>query len=217
MAVQGKLVGQIVPADIRELIEQRYREDGSIDFKQTIFHPLHRRPNEDIDDILADLAAFANASGGHIVIGIEDRDHRAHTLRPHTEAEARRIAVKLRDLAAAHINPRIPQLEIVPFAMDNRQQDWVVIVAIQESQDKPHMSAFLSRCRFPKRVGDGKREMTYHEIQNAFLTGPQQATLARFVGEIEAIKSLLSEVLRSRSPLRSRLLDFLRRWASRKA
>src|SRR5262249_6289582 len=111
MAIQGKFVAEITRDDIRELVQARAPEDVLLDFKEIIFHPRHQKPNEESDDLLADLAAFANAFGGHIIVGIRDKDDRAFELTPATGAEARRIATKLKALAIQHIKPPIVPLE----------------------------------------------------------------------------------------------------------
>jgi predicted HTH transcriptional regulator len=191
MALQGKLVAEITREDVLDLVRTRTAEDALIDFKQTIFHPSHRRPDDEAEDLLADLVAFANAFGGHVVVGIEDRDDRAWQLRPLSQVDARRIATKLKALAIQHIKPPIVPLEVVPFSMNDFSDEWVVIIGIPGGQAKPHMSAFRSKTTFVVRDGNRKRSMTAEEIQNAFLAGPQQSSLASIYREIQSVRALV--------------------------
>lgn len=198
MAIQGKFVADITRDDILELVRIHASEDILIDFKEIVFHSKHPSPNDEIDDLMADLVAFANGFGGHIVVGIEDRNDRAWELRPIPIAEAKRIATKLKALAIQHVTPPIVPLEIVPFSMDDNADKWVVIVHIPEGQAKPHMSSFSKQTKFVIRDGDSKRSMTSDEIQRAFLAGPQQSTLANLYQELRAVRALVEENVRGR-------------------
>jgi len=191
MAIQGKFVAEISRDDIRELVQARAPEDVLLDFKEIIFHPQHQKPKEECDDLLADLAAFANAFGGHIIVGIRDKDDRAFELTPTTGPEARRIATKLKALAIQHIKPPIVPLEVVPFSMSGQADEWIVIIRIPEGQAKPHMSAFSKQTRFVIRDGNAKRQMTADEIQKAHLAGPQQTILANLYSELKAVRALV--------------------------
>ena len=75
MGIQGKFVAEITRDDILELIASLAPEDVFLDFKEMIFHPGHSKPNDEIEDLMADLTAFANAFGGHIVIGIQGANY----------------------------------------------------------------------------------------------------------------------------------------------
>jgi predicted HTH transcriptional regulator len=198
VAMQGKLVAEITRADIRELVRTRAAEDLFVDFKQVIFHPAHRRPDSEAEDILSDVVSFANAAGGHIVIGIEDRNDAAWELRPMSQANSRRIATKLKALAIQHIKPPIVPLEVVPMSMHDYVDEWIVIVSIPEGQAKPHMCGLGQQTTFTIRDGNRKRPMTADEIQNAFLSGPQQSALANIFRELQTVSALV-ETLRPRS------------------
>ena len=191
MALLGKYVADITRNDIRDLVQTHVTEDAFLDFKEVIFHPKHPKPNEIIDGLLTDLIAFANAFGGHIVVGIEDkRDHAWH-FKFMSQDEARRVSIKLKALAIQHIKPPIVPLEIVPFSMNDLADEWVVVVRIPEGQAKPHMSSFLGQTRFVLRDGNRNRSMTADEIQQAFLAGPQQSALASIHTELRSVRALV--------------------------
>lgn len=195
MALQGKLVAEITREDVLGLLRVRAAEDALIDFKQIIFPPGHKRPDDEAHDLLADLVAFANALGGHIVVGIEEDGHGcASQLRPISQAEATRIATKLKALAIQHIKPPVVLLEVIPFRMDDFADQWVVIVSVPQGQSKPHMSAYRSGTVFTIRDGNRKRSMTADEIQNAFLAGPQQSSLASIYRELQSVRALVESV-----------------------
>jgi len=200
VGIEGKFVTDISQDDIRELVRTHAPEDILIDFKEIVFHPQHNRPNEEIDDLLADIAAFANAFGGHIVVGIEDRNDRARQLRPIPGIEARRIATKLKALAIQYVKPPIIPLEIVPFSMSDHADECVVIIRVPAGQAKPHMSSFSKQTKFVIRDGHAKRYLSADEIREAFLAGPQQSTLANLYHELRAVRALVEENVRQARP-----------------
>ena len=194
VAIREKLVTEISPADIFDLITQQTPEDAFLDFKKEILDP--RKPSERLDadkaDWVADVVGFANAQGGHILIGVDEDQGRASRLKPSAGDQANRLAVQLRDLAIGNIKPGIAQLEVA--AVEITVREWIVIARVPHSPDKPHMSTYNSGTRFTLRVGNRKREMAYDEIQKLFLAGPQQQLIVRFLSEIESINSRLADL-----------------------
>ena len=195
MPIRGKLVSEISPTDILDLVQQQTPEDLFLEFKAELLNKPPDRMDGDKADWLADLVAFANAGGGHIIIGMEaDDQERASALRPMVGDNAKKLASTLRDLAIAHIKPHIVQLEVHSFEMTSA--DWIVIAAIPDSQGKPHMSSYNQGTRFALRDGNRKREMTYNEIQDSYLKGPQQQLLSQFMSEVESINDRLGNLER---------------------
>lgn len=197
VAIRGKLISEISQADIFDLINQRVPEDAFLDFKKEILDP--RKPKEELekdkDDWVADLMAFANAQGGHIIIGVEaDEQERAFRMNPMLGDQAKRLADRLRDLAIEYVKPHITQLEIADFKITD--EEWIVIARVPDSQEKPHMSDFNGRTRFTVRAGNRKREMAYDEIQSLFVNRPQEQRLVRVLSEIQSVNSRLDEIER---------------------
>ena len=195
MPIRGKLISEIFSADVHELVLQAAPEDQFLEFKAELLDP--RKPADRIEadraDWVSDLVAFANAQGGHIIVGVQADDReRASRLQPMTGDDAKRLADALRDLAIAHIKPNVTQLEIQSFAITS--SEWIVIAVIPRSSDKPHMSSIHHGTRFMIRDGSRKREMAYDEIQKLFLNGPQQEILMQFVSQVEEIKSQVESI-----------------------
>ena len=195
MPLKGRLINEISPEDIHDLVLQAAPEDSFLEFKAELLDP--RKPRERLDadraDWVADLVALANAQGGHIVVGMEaDDQERATRLRPMLGDQAKRLADSLRDLAIAHIKPNIVQLEVRCFEITTAE--WIVLAAIPDSQRKPHMSSYKGGTRFTVRDGNRKREMAYDEIQELYLNGPQQERLVQVLTQIEAIKYQIESI-----------------------
>lgn len=195
MSLRGKRIAEITRADIRNLVVSRVAEDLFQEFKREILHPAKPadKLNEEKGDLVADFVAFANAQGGHLIVGIDqDEAGRAHELVTMPGDSARSLGSSLRDLAISHIRPPIALLEVQPVQLDGAGKEWVVIAAIPEGQDKPHMSTYNDGSRFVIRVGDRKRTMTYEEISRLFISGPRDQMLSRLLLDISEIKAMVT-------------------------
>lgn len=128
----SQFASDITAADMRELCKNRVAEDVFIEFKQTLFRFPGKPPElvaklteDQIEDTLADIVSFANAFGGHLIVGIEENAHRAQRLTPLPQDEAVKIAQIIRDRAAVFVKPRIVLLEAVPFPIGRaRRTGW---------------------------------------------------------------------------------------------
>lgn len=194
MPIRGKLISEISPADIHDLILQQTPEDQFLEFKAELLDPRKPRAlDANRADWVSDLVAFANAQGGHIIVGVAaDKQERASGLRPMTGDDAKKLADSLRDLAIAYIKPSIIQLEIRSFEITSTE--WIVIAGVPHSSEKPHMSSMQNGTRFTVRDGNRKRVMAHDEIRRFYLDGPQQQLLMQFIFQVEEIKSQVESI-----------------------
>lgn len=200
MALREKPVSQISRGEINNLVLERAPEDASLEFRELLVDP--RWPQKKVDTekegVVGDLVAFANATGGLLIIGIAaDQQERAERFVSFPGDQAKKIANSLRDLAIDHIEPRIA-LEVVDFQLDEEGKDWIVIARVPASESKPHRTAYKDRPkRFLIRDQNRKRDMTYYEIMEMFQQPPQQQVMVRLLNEIALVRSEL-EVIRSK-------------------
>lgn len=190
-----KRIAEISPNDILELVLRQRREDAFIDFKEVLFHRNYttEKLEQDKDDFARDVVAFANAQGGHIIVGIkEDEEHRAGELLTMNGDQATRIAGVARDTAIQRVKPNV-QLEAQELRMEEDGSKWVVVVYIPEGRSKPHMWAHQGEMRFVVRDNDSKRPMAYDEIKEMFLRSPQEMHMARILGEIQSLRSVIED------------------------
>jgi ATP-dependent DNA helicase RecG len=118
--------------DINELLQKG--EGSTLEFKE----------NMKSEGIIPTLIAFANTSGGRLVIGVNDKTHHISGIEnPHKGIEA--LASQIHD----SIEPRImPNIEVVPF-----RNTHLIIVEIYPSALRPHY-----------KKSDGKEGSTYIRI-----------------------------------------------------
>ena len=191
VSIRGKLASELSSADIWDLINQRVPEDAFLEFKKEVLNPASARLDDEKVDLLADFVALANASGGHLIVGIKTLGDQAFEPAFMDLEKSKRIADSIRDSAIQYIRPGIVQLEVLPRPMNEDRSEWVVIAAIPDSEVKPHMVAYRDKPpRFTIRVGNRNRFMTYEEIKARFI-GPQEDLMVRLSTEVESIKSLL--------------------------
>jgi len=193
----GQFATEIEAEDILELCRNHEPESIFIEFKQTLFVKIpeeNRKVIDDqIDDTLADIVAFSNARGGHIIVGIEESGNRAEKLAPLTKDDAARIATIIRDRAAVFIKPSVSQLQSASFPIDIDRDKWVVVVTIPPQ--RPVMSSFREQTRFAIRDGDRKRSMSSEEIREAFLENPRSNEIRDIYFEMKALRSLIEQAL----------------------
>jgi len=179
--IREKVVSEISAADIFDLITQQTPEDLFLEFKAEMLDPGKPKDKLEFDkaDWVADVVAFANAQGGHILIGLQaDGQERAAKLKPIVGDQAKRLADQLRDLAIERIKPSMAQLEVAPIAIT--PSEWIVVARVPHSSDKPHISSHNGRTRFTPRDGNRKRDMHTMRFEDSSSQGRRSSEWSGF-------------------------------------
>jgi len=164
-----KPLDQIAKQDIDDLVANERQENKVLEYKED----LPGNTDADKKEFLADVSAFANASGGDLIYGVvEKRDaqgkptgipQEARGVKvPNTDAEERRLDQMIRD----GIEPRIPGVQIK--CRPGFTNGSVVVIRIPRSWCSPHMVA-KGESRFFSRTNNGKYPLDVGEIRSAFL------------------------------------------------
>lgn len=175
---EGRLPSKITADDIRQLCDSATPEDEWIDFKSHPYGPWGARllglaegtldddrPETECKlDYLGDVAAFANAGGGYIVLGVEDKDHCA--VAPSPLPEPSRLIDSMSKLAQEWIAPRIDDLAFGRIRMGVDQ--FVVVIRVPGGRPTLRMVRFAEQTLFKRRIGRDNRAMTYSDIRDAF-------------------------------------------------
>jgi len=113
MIFDGKPTSRITEAEITAIVDARVAEDQYVDFKARPYLSGDAATHE----LIKDVAAFANAAGGYLIIGIrEDGDGRANAIVSVEAPESVRRSMVDRCLAS--IEKRIPELDIRLFTVN---------------------------------------------------------------------------------------------------
>ena len=163
MIFDGKPIDEITDEELDAIVQENIRERQHLEFKVTVNH----RDDSDRLELLHDIGSLANGGGGYVIIGIrDDGQGRAVKFEPSLVGDTARIAKSIASLCHDHIRERIDGLGI---RERNVKGNPLVVVRVPSSLGIPHMVKFSNRTDFYCRYQDGKREMTYGEIKDAFL------------------------------------------------
>jgi hypothetical protein len=162
MWIFSRPIDELRDEDIQGLMANRVREGVALEFKRDMYGGR----DEDIREMLRDVASIANAEGGVLVIGIdEDGEGAAVAIKnvPNSENQASRLIAS----CGVNISDRIPGLRAVPLATAGGE---VVVVDIPRSYRKPHMITFRGATDFWIRHDRQKARMSIAEIRTAIST-----------------------------------------------
>ena len=125
-----------------------YHEGKTLEFKRDLSSP---------DNVLRAIVAFANTSGGTLLIGVEDRTQRVVGVRA-VLAEEERMA----NLISDNIAPRlIPNIEVLPW-----RKTHVLAVEVQASPNRPHHLIKLGpEAGVMVRIGSTNRKADVSNIE----------------------------------------------------
>jgi hypothetical protein len=172
MALDMKRVIDIAESDILDLISNGIEEGREIDYKEL----LKISSDGDKKEFLADVSSFANASGGHLVLGVAESDGRPTAIKPLTIASWDAERLRIESLVRDGISPRFTiELAAIPVPPSGH----VIVVRIPRSWSGPHMVSFQHSGRFYSRNSGGKYLLDVGELRTAFTSGAQVADAIR--------------------------------------
>lgn len=144
------------------LIQSRVEEGQTIDFKRTV----NLSADEAKRDLCIDVSAFANASGGDIVFGMDQTKAAvAKALVPLPNFNSDKIELQIRQICRSRIDPPVPGLRFHPVELNPKE--FVLVLRIPRSWDRPHALAG-EPTTFHVRDGKGNRSMTVRDLREAF-------------------------------------------------
>lgn len=169
----SKHIDDIVFSDIEGLVQDQYPETDLVEFKKEL---PSKKGQEDQnkgsgiisdyarDKLLKEIVAFANAYGGHLIVGIEETDDhprraRSITAIPKCADLAEKFKLQIRDC----IEPALSLVGVRGIAMD-QDGSGVIIFRIPQSRAAPHRLKTLKECYI--RHSDRCETMTMREIQD---------------------------------------------------
>lgn len=158
-------------SDLEILLDNSdYRENEYIDYKAnfSLLEVLKGERNQKKIEFRNDICAFANAEGGYLIYGISDNNGCASKLIGITieNDDTDRFELDRRnDLTG--IQPRVPYLKFHFIRLES--QKYIVIIYVQHDRFAPyvHIEDEMN-YKVYKRVGNGKRIITYTELRAMF-------------------------------------------------
>lgn len=151
----------IEAADIRILIDIGYKEDQKVEYKREMYGGSPDNKKE----MLKDISAFANAYGGILLIGIEEKGGIPRGVFHVSNAEVERDRIE--KSCMGNIEPRISGLKCKVIKMNTGED--IILVYITRSFRKPHIINYKDLNQFWIRHNDKKMLMAIEEIRDACL------------------------------------------------
>ncbi len=176
MSIFSKSLADIIPEDIRHLVEDDIPEGRQLEFKKTL--PWKDEPDPWLqgrdrigtharNKLLSEMVAFANAHGGTLIIGIgetEEKPPRAAEIVPLQRCA--QLGEKISLCARDCISPQLPELRAQGVEM-NGEGAGVVLIRVSRSRLAPHRLEQTRECYI--RRNDRCERMTMREIQDVTL------------------------------------------------
>ena len=167
---------EIDEVDLQALCDAGYPETDQVEYKE--FLPGRTGPDAwhdgansftDFarDQIFAEIVAFANTRGGHLLLGIEessDSPKRAVSVRPIRDCHE--LARRLSQAAFACIEPTLSELQIVGVPV-GQGGNGVALFRVRQSHSAPHRLIKDRHCYY--RRGESTVALNMREIQDLTL------------------------------------------------
>jgi Putative DNA-binding domain len=199
MAARVLPQGKISIEMLRSLIESEIAEGQTIEFKRLInIADANAKKN-----LSAEVAAFANASGGDIVFGIDEKEGKASKLTPLPGFDPDKTQLQLRQIFNSNIEPPVPGLIFCPVEI--RPAEFALVLRIPRSWTRPHV-LLGEPPQFFGRDGNRRRAFTLRELREVFgLSASITERMKQF--RADRISSLVTD--NAPAPLSSRTLMVL--------
>ena len=163
-------INDITTADVEALVNNAVPEDSHLDYKRD----LPGRDDAARGALVGDASAFANATGGDLIYGVdEDGEGRAARIAPITanpDDEARRVL----DVLLNGVEPRMPGVQVRPVPVPG---GFILVVRVPQSWTGPHRAK--TNQHFYVREGLRSRKLDVPEVRGLFLRSEAQAQRIR--------------------------------------
>jgi predicted HTH transcriptional regulator len=161
--VIAKPLAAITAADIQGLVAERTPEGRSIEFKRE----LPGAKDSDRKEFLADVSSFANALGGDLIFGVQEKDGVAAVANGVVVANIDAEVLRLDEMIRSGISPRIIgcHTQVVPELAKGP----AVVIRIPRSWNGPHAISFQQDFPFYSRSTKGKFRMDASDVRDAVL------------------------------------------------
>ena len=187
MSIFGKPLEQVTQSDLQIIIDKNIPENANLEYKRESYKDNDGGKKE----FLKDVSAFANAMGGVLLIGIEERQDRPTKIVG--IEHAREEAGAARQLCNACIQERIQGLKVESIKIGKDRS--VLAIEVPPSIRQPHMVTLGRHRSFWKRQGNQNVPMNMDDIRYAIIRGHEGMEKSKLIlnNAIENIKSFIND------------------------
>jgi hypothetical protein len=160
-------------SDLADLITGQTPEGLHLDYKRDTYGSS----DSDKRELLKDVSAFANANGGHIVIGMDEAEAVATNLCGVRPADIDVEVSRLEQIIRTGIEPRIPGCRLRSIPLNSKSH--AIVIRIPRSWRLPHRISAQNSNRFFIRNSAGSHEASMDELRQLFTLSASAAERAR--------------------------------------
>ncbi|MDO9020197.1 MAG: ATP-binding protein [Deltaproteobacteria bacterium] len=157
-----KPLSEVTEADLRELVRAGSTERRTLEFKRD----LPARSDAGKKEFVHDVVSFANAAGGDILFGVEERDGVAAAVPGVACTSFDDAKLWMESVLRDNVAPRLQGIDIEQVRGFERGP--VVLLRVPRSWTGPHMAQVTKGTRFFSRTTAGKFELDVTELRAAF-------------------------------------------------
>ncbi len=147
--------------DLLELVDARVPEGLRLDYKLETYG----RSDADKKELLKDVSALANSSGGHIVMGVNESEGSAIEI-PGLNTDCDAEILRLEQILRSAIEPTISGIKIRQIPVSNERK--VILLRVPRSWNSPHRITFQGVNKFYMRHSAGIHEPSIEELRAMF-------------------------------------------------
>lgn len=185
---ENRRISEITPQELIDLINNQQEESLWIDFKKQDYYKDPKDPDKRKREICKDVTAMANADGGYILIGVDEKNKIAQDF--FTVPDAAKVAQSIKNICQQYIDTPILNLEVerYPHTLQWKNTNIeLVIIHIPPSERKPHGFRSKGTINFVKRDGDATREYPISELIQDLLVSYQPPIIGRIDNQLDTI------------------------------
>lgn len=153
----------IALSDLQALVEEGIPEGRQLEFKRDHYG----RKDEDRREFAADVSAMANAVGGYLVIGVDERNGIASDVSGVATPDPDGLVRAVSDTIRTSFEPPILEFRVKWIAIEGERG--VLVIKMARSWSAPHRVTVAKDYRFFIRDENGKHPMSVEELRRAFL------------------------------------------------
>ncbi len=157
----GKNFDEIDASTIEQLVNAGATESVHLEFKRSPYGNGDSHKKE----LLKDISSFANALGGHLLIGVDEKDGAATSIIPISGLDIDQELQRLENVARTAIEPPIVGLRMKRVQVSGGD---VIVIYVPRSYNPPHRRNFKGSSKFHGRNSSGAYELPMEELRQLF-------------------------------------------------
>lgn len=210
-AIHTKAASEIDISDIEALLG--VPEDSRLEFKSGLHYEKGQAHCWEASQTLADasaveiareVAAFANASGGVVVLGIQEKSPESVAVAPSAVPFCEKLAVALEQSIRDRIDPPLTQLEVKVVSVPELGGSGYLVLRVPSSGRRPHIVKAKKNFIIPIRKGRAVDNISAREMQDLALRAYFQSENVS-----NRLLKLKSDAVRDNSHLKIRRANFV--------